>query len=73
MWPHTTGGTSEEPVDQFCGRILLSFSVEVFRTLAAAFRTPAVCGFILLQFSEKTPHRLSKVLHFFELSCAGKL
>ena len=36
-------------------------------------RTPAVCGRILLQFSEKSPQRLSKVSHFFDLSCAGNL
>ena len=40
---------------------------------SATIRTPAVCGPILLQFSEKSPHRLSKVSHFFDLSCAGKL
>ena len=30
-------------------------------------------GPILLPVSEKSPHRLSKVSHFFDLSCAGKL
>ena len=36
-------------------------------------RAPPACGPILLQFSEKSPHRLLKVSHFFDLSCAGKL
>ena len=40
---------------------------------SGTIRVPAVSGPILLQFSGKSPHRLSKVSHFFDLSCAGKL
>ena len=36
-------------------------------------RNPAVCGPFLLQFLEKSPHRLSKVWHFFDSKCAGNL
>ena len=41
--------------------------------MPGTIRTPAVCGPILLQFSEKSPHRLSKVSHCFDSNCAGKL
>ena len=49
---------------------LRKFQVEKLRW--SAIRTPLVRRPILLQFPEKSPHRFSKVSHFFDLTCAGK-